>query len=96
MKRIFTYMIVLAGLLAAGGCGKWLDVKPYDKIAEEFGDRLEVVKINIDDEPVLAHNEHIEVIPTLVIYSGGKAISSVVAPESKAAISAFIDESLGK
>ena len=35
MKRIFTYMIVLAGLLAAGGCGKWLDVKPYDKIAED-------------------------------------------------------------
>ena len=78
-------------------CGYCRRIGPaYDKIAEEYGDRLEIVKINIDDEPVLAHNEHIEVIPTLVIYSGGKAVSSVVAPESKAAISAFIDESLGK
>lgn len=28
-------MAVLAGLLMAGGCARWLDVKPYDKIAEE-------------------------------------------------------------
>ncbi|MBR5274805.1 MAG: RagB/SusD family nutrient uptake outer membrane protein, partial [Bacteroidales bacterium] len=35
MKRFITYMIVLAGLLVAGGCSKWLDVKPYDKIAED-------------------------------------------------------------
>lgn len=78
-------------------CGYCRRIGPaYEKIAEEYGDRVEVVKINIDENPVLAHNEHIEVIPTLVIYSGGKAVNSVVAPESKAAISAFIDESLGK
>lgn len=35
MKRILTYVAVLAGLLMAGGCARWLDVKPYDKIAEE-------------------------------------------------------------
>lgn len=35
MRKFLTYMIVLAGLLVAGGCNKWLDVKPYDKIAED-------------------------------------------------------------
>lgn len=78
-------------------CGYCRRIGPaYDKIAEEYGDRIEVVKINIDDEPVLAHSEHIEVIPTLVLYRDGKAVNSVVAPESKAAIGAFIEESLGK
>jgi len=78
-------------------CGYCRRIGPaYEKIAEQYADRLEVVKINIDDEPILAHQEQIEVIPTLVLYRGGKAIHSVVAPESKAAIESFIEESLRK
>lgn len=68
----------------------------YDKIARQFGDQMVIGKINIDDEPILAHKEQIEVIPTLVLYRDGKAIGSIVAPESKAAIEGFIRESLGK
>ena len=52
--------------------------------------------VNIDEEPQLAAQERIEVIPTLVLYRDGEAIGSIVAPESKAAIDAFIQESLGK
>ena len=66
----------------------------YDRIAQQYQENLEVVKVNIDDEPALAEQEHIEVIPTLVIYRGGKAIGSIVAPESKAMIDRFIAESL--
>lgn len=68
----------------------------YDKIAEQYGEELVVAKINIDEEPKLAIREMIEVIPTLVIYRDGKAIGSVVAPESKAMIDSFIRESLAK
>ena len=67
----------------------------YDKVAAQYADHLEVVKVNIDEEPLLANLEHIEVIPTLVLYKDGKALSSIVAPESKAAIDAFIQENLG-
>ena len=67
---------------------------PYDKIADQYADSLAVVKINIDDEPRLAEQERIEVIPSLVLYQNGKAIGSIVAPESKAAIDAFIREHL--
>lgn len=67
----------------------------YDKIAEQYGD-IEVVKVNIDEEPQLAEKERIEVIPTLVLYREGAAIGSIVAPESKAMIDAFIQETLGK
>lgn len=68
----------------------------YDKIAQQYGDDLVVVKVNIDDEPQLAQKEMIEVIPTLVMYRGAEAIGSIVAPESKAMIDGFIQETLGK
>ena len=68
----------------------------YDRIAQQFGEELNIVKINIDEEPALAAAEHIEVIPTLVLYRNGQAISSIVAPESKAMIESFIRESLEK
>ena len=67
----------------------------YDKVAAQYAENLDVVKVNIDDEPELANLEHIEVIPTLVLYKGGKALGSIVAPESKAAIDGFIQENLG-
>ena len=67
----------------------------YDKVAAQYAENLHVVKVNIDDEPLLANLEHIEVIPTLVLYKGGKALGSIVAPESKAAIDGFIQENLG-
>ena len=68
----------------------------YDRIAQQFEEEVNVVKINIDEEPALAASEHIEVIPTLVLYRGGEAIGSIVAPESKAMIESFIRESLEK
>ena len=70
-------------------------IPALNKIAEQYRDILTVGKVNIDDEPLLAHHENIEVIPTLVLYQNGKAIASIVAPESKAAIESFIAENLG-
>ena len=76
-------------------CGYCRRIGPaYDRVAEQYGEQLEVVKINIDEEPLLAHTEHIEVIPTLVLYRGGQALGSIVAPESKAMIDSFINNSL--
>ena len=66
-----------------------------DKVAQQQSGRLTVAKINIDDEPALAAREHIEVIPTLIIYQNGEALGSIVAPESKARIDEFIEEHLG-
>ena len=66
----------------------------YEKIAQQYGDRLVVAKINIDEEPVIAHQEKIEVIPTLVLYKEGYDLGSIVAPESKARIEEFLAENL--
>ena len=64
-----------------------------DKIADSREDVL-VVKVNIDEEPELARQEQIEVIPTLVVYKEGFELGSIVAPESKARIDNFLREAL--
>ena len=63
-----------------------------EKVAQAGG--LTVGRVNIDEEPILAAQEQIEVIPTLVLYRGGKALGSIVAPESKAKIDEFVRETL--
>lgn len=68
----------------------------YEKIAEEYGDQLVIGKVNIDEESQLAEAEKIEVIPTLVLYRDGKAVDSIVAPDSKAAIERFIQDAMEK
>ena len=78
-------------------CGYCRRIGPaYDRIAEEYEDSLTVVKINIDDEAQLAEVEQIKVVPTLVLYQNGKAIDSIVAPQSKAMIDRFIQGALTK
>ena len=78
-------------------CGYCRRIGPaYEKIAEQYADTLLVAKINIDEEPQLAEGEQIEVIPTLVLYRDGKAVDSIVAPESKAMIDQFIQDALKK
>ena len=78
-------------------CGYCRRIAPvYERIADQYQEDVEVVKLNIDEEPLLANLEKIEVIPTLVMYQNGKAISSIVAPESKAMIDRFIAESLNQ
>ena len=62
----------------------------YDRIADEYAGRLEVVKLNIDDNPAFTADEKIELIPTLRLYRDGQAVGSVIAPESQAAIEGFI------
>ena len=67
-------------------CGYCRRIAPaFDKIAEEYADTL-----------VLAEAEKVEVIPTLILYKGGKAVDSIVAPDSKAAIDRFLKEALSK
>ena len=76
-------------------CGYCRRIGPaFEKIAEEYSQQLVVAKVNIDEEAQLAQEQQIEVIPTLVLYRNGEAISSIVAPESKAMIEQFIRQAL--
>lgn len=76
-------------------CGYCRRIGPvYERIAQEYGDRLTAAKVNIDEEESLAQTEGVEVIPTMILYRNGKALGTVVNPDSKAAIDRFIQAAL--
>lgn len=76
-------------------CGYCRRIAPaYEKIAEQYGHQILVAKVNIDDEPLLANQEQIEVIPTLILYKNGQVLDEIIAPESKAAIEEFLKRHL--
>lgn len=66
----------------------------FDATAGQYKDLLIKVKINIDEEPHLASTEQIDVIPTLKLYKGDRAVGSITAPGSKSEIDRFIKETL--
>ena len=68
----------------------------FDKVGEQYADTLIVGKINYDEEPQLIERFGIDTIPTLMLFKNGKALGSIVAPGSKAAIETFIRETLAQ
>lgn len=64
------------------------------KIEDQYNELIGIGQVNIDEEPDLAEKENIEVVPTFIIYKGGKAVDSITAPDSKAKIEEFIKRNL--
>lgn len=75
-------------------CGYCRRIAPA--MARIAGSREDIAvgQINIDEEPALSDAEQIEIIPTLVLYRDGKAIGSIVAPDSRGKIEEFIRHTL--
>ena len=65
-----------------------------EQIAKKYENRIVVARVNIDECPDLSRREHIEVVPTLVLYHGGDALGSMVAPESRSRIEEFLADYL--
>lgn len=76
-------------------CGYCRRLGPaYAQVAQQYGDDVTVARIDIDQEPALADQEGIDLVPTLILYQKGKATGSLVAPMSKAAIDGFLQAQL--
>lgn len=70
-------------------CGPCRMIAPVvDKIADEYGDKIKVVKINTDENPRAATEYGIRSIPTLMIFMEGKKVDTVIGavPQSTLAI----------
>ena len=80
---------------SAPWCSYCRKIEPaLKKVDQQYAEVLTIGQVNIDNEPALTEAEKIELIPTFVIYKNGKAVGSIVAPDSKAKIDAFIQENL--
>ncbi len=83
--------------LWAPWCGYCRRIGPaFEQVARENEGRLVAAKINVDEEPELAKDLGAEVIPTLLLYRGGRALGTLVAPDSRAAIDRFLAGHLGE
>ena len=66
----------------------------FDKIASQQEDKLIFAKLDIDDAAEIAEEYGVDTIPTLIIFKNGEVFGSIVAPDSKAKIEAFIEEKI--
>lgn len=68
-------------------CGPCRMLSPViSEIAEEYGDKVKVCKVNVDDEGELAASFNVMSIPTLVVVKDGKVANSAVGVRPKAQI----------
>ena len=69
-------------------CGPCKMVAPVlEEIANEHGDKLQVVKLNIDENPETARDYRIMSIPTMSVFEGGQVDKNIVGAKPKAACS---------
>jgi thioredoxin 1 len=68
-------------------CGPCHAVSPVlDRIAEERGGELRVVKVNIDEEQELAMRYGVASIPTMILFKDGEPAAAAIGAQPKGAI----------
>jgi thioredoxin 1 len=76
-------------------CGPCKMVAPIlDEIAGQYDGRLNVVKMNVDDNQQVPAKFGIRGIPTLMIFKAGQLVATKVGALPKAQLTAFIDSHL--
>ncbi|MDX2049668.1 MAG: thioredoxin [Rickettsiaceae bacterium] len=73
-------------------CGPCKMLGPiFEQVSVEFKDKVEFVKINIDENPQVPSNLGIRGIPTMMLFKEGKLIDTKVGVIQKSALSAWIE-----
>lgn len=72
-------------------CGYCRRLGPViDWAAEAYEGKLQIGKINIDEQPELAEQFQVDTIPTLIMFQGGKAGEPIIATEGKGQLTAWL------
>lgn len=76
-------------------CGPCKMIAPIlDELAAEYGDKLKIAKLNIDENPATPPKYGIRGIPTLMLFKGGNVEATKVGAVSKSQLSEFIDSNV--
>jgi len=76
-------------------CGPCKMIAPIlDEIAPEFEGKAKIVKINVDDNQLVAGQFGIRSIPTLLLFKNGQLVATQVGALPKNQLAAFINQHL--
>ncbi|NEA24246.1 thioredoxin [Actinomadura bangladeshensis] len=68
-------------------CGPCRMVSPIlEEISKEHGDKIEIVKMNIDENPKVPQQYGIMQIPTMNVYRDGEVVKQIMGAKPKAAL----------
>jgi len=81
--------------LWASWCGPCRAMEPtIDAVAKEFEGKVDVAKLNVDDDPELAQRLDVMSIPTLMLFKDGQPIDRMVGLASKDRVTGAITAAL--
>jgi thioredoxin 1 len=76
-------------------CGPCKMIAPtLDESADAYAGRLDIAKINVDQNQSVPSRYHVRGIPTLMLFKNGEVVATKVGAVSKAQLTAFIDANL--
>lgn len=76
-------------------CGPCKMIAPIlDEISQNYGDKVKIAKLNIDENPETPPKYGIRGIPTLMLFKNGAVQATKVGALSKSQLTAFIDSNL--
>lgn len=76
-------------------CGPCKAMTPVlEEIANDYGNRIKVAKLNIDNNPDTPPRYGIRGIPTLMLFKDGNVEATKVGAVSKSQLAAFLDSNI--
>ena len=77
-------------------CGPCKMIAPVlDEVAGDYQGKLQIAKVNVDDNREIPAKFGIRGIPTLMIFKNGELAATKVGAMSKTQLTAFINENIG-
>jgi thioredoxin len=76
-------------------CGPCKSIAPIlDEVAKEYGGRLKIAKINVDENQLTPAKFGIRGIPTLMLFKNGNVEGTRVGALTKSQLTAFLDSTI--
>ena len=76
-------------------CGPCKMIAPIlDEVSRDYDGRVQVAKLNVDDNQEVAAKYGIRGIPTLMLFKDGQLAATKVGAMSKSQMTAFIDQQI--
>ena len=76
-------------------CGPCKQIGPaLEELAIEYGDKIKIAKVNVDENPNTAASMGIRGIPALFLFKDGKPVSNKVGAAPKSALQSWIDSAM--